>query len=374
MFVMRKNKTIAFFRYAPLYRSRIYELMNKKLNVDFLFCKDSAIKLQQMDYSILRNCYLSAVEKGKLESVHYETHISYKRLFSYQNIILAGNPKDLTVWLILILKSFFYNSSRIYLWTHGAYGNESILKRIIKRFFYKMSDGVLLYGNYAKKILVSKHIVPIDKLHVIYNSLDYDNQLILRNNQNISFIFREHFANDYFNIVIICRLTKRKQISLLIDAMALLANKNFDCNLTIIGDGEERGSLQEYVVSKNLSDRIWFYGACYDDNKTAEILYNADLCVSPGDIGLTAVHSMMFGTPVITHNDFTTQGPEFECIISGETGCFFEKNNPLDLAYKIKEWLLAFHERNVVREKCYHIVDSFYNPHVQIKILREILK
>ena len=54
----------------------------------------------------------------------------------------------------------------------------------------------------------------------------------------------------------------------------------------------------------NLQDQIWFYGACYDESKLGELIFNADLCVSPGNVGLTAVHSMGYGTPVITHNNF----------------------------------------------------------------------
>lgn len=80
--------------------------------------------------------------------------------------------------------------------------------------------------------------------------------------------------------------------------------------------------LQQQVKSYNLANNIWFYGACYDEIKNAALIYNADLCVSPGNVGLTAMHSMVFGTPVITHNDFKWQMPEFEAIEPGKTGDF----------------------------------------------------
>lgn len=54
----------------------------------------------------------------------------------------------------------------------------------------------------------------------------------------------------------------------------------------------------------------------------AEFIYNADLCVSPGNVGLTAMHSLVFGCPVITHNCFEWQMPEFEAIQPGITGDF----------------------------------------------------
>lgn len=57
----------------------------------------------------------------------------------------------------------------------------------------------------------------------------------------------------------------------------------------------------------------------------AELIYNADLCVAPGNIGLTAMHAMMFGCPCISHNDFSWQMPEFEAIVPYKTGNFLKE-------------------------------------------------
>ncbi len=79
-------------------------------------------------------------------------------------------------------------------------------------------------------------------------------------------------------------------------------------------------------IDKNQSKgRIWLYGACYDEEIIGELIFNAQLCVSPGNVGLTAMHSLVYGTPVITHNNFSNQSPEFEAIIDGKTGSFSKK-------------------------------------------------
>ncbi|MEZ4897633.1 MAG: hypothetical protein R2806_12390 [Saprospiraceae bacterium] len=67
------------------------------------------------------------------------------------------------------------------------------------------------------------------------------------------------------------------------------------------------------------------------NTKLSTFFYNSAVCVSPGNIGLTGVHSMSFGCPVISHNNFVEQMPEFEIIREGETGYFFQQNNILDL-------------------------------------------
>ena len=71
------------------------------------------------------------------------------------------------------------------------------------------------------------------------------------------------------------------------------------------------------IVFREIIARI--IGECYSEETNAKLIYNADLCVAPGNIGLTAIHVMMFGCPAITHNDFKWQMPEFEAIKSMET-------------------------------------------------------
>lgn len=82
---------------------------------------------------------------------------------------------------------------------------------------------------------------------------------------------------------------------------------------------------------------MWFYGACYDEKQIAEFLYNADLCVSPGNVGLNAMHAMTFGCPVIRHSNMVAQMPEVEAIEDGLTGTYFEENNIESLAQSIKK-------------------------------------
>ena len=366
--------TIVFFRYAPIYRSCIYQFMSRELDVDFLFCENSKINIKQMDYSLLKKCDLSAKERGSLNSLHFESNIPWRRLFKYRNIITTGNPKDLTVWMILLCNILFKKRSNVFLWTHGAYGNEGTIKKIIKKIMYRMSSGVFLYGNYAKDILLNYRLIGEKKLHVIFNSLNYDEQLVLRKNCMQSNVFREHFGNENNNIIIICRVTKAKKIDMLLEAVVLLKNKGFNYNVTVIGDGEALNDLVTYSEANNINDSVWFYGACYDDSVTAELLYNSDVCVSPGEVGLTAIHSMMFGTPVITHDDFCAQGPEFESIKPGVTGDFFKKNNVSSLANTIELWFKNDKDRENIRESCYKIVDNYYNPHKQIEILKSVLK
>jgi glycosyltransferase involved in cell wall biosynthesis len=119
---------------------------------------------------------------------------------------------------------------------------------------------------------------------------------------------------------------------------------------------------------------VWFYGACYDERQIAELIYNADLCIAPGNIGLTAMHSLVFGCPAISHNDFKWQMPEFESIHPGITGDFFEMGNVESLADIISRWF-AEHKgkREEIRQACYNEIDTYWTPEFELSVLKNAL-
>jgi glycosyltransferase involved in cell wall biosynthesis len=141
----------------------------------------------------------------------------------------------------------------------------------------------------------------------------------------------------------------------------------------MIGDGKDRKDLEQLAVDLKLNDRVWFYGACYEEATIASLLYNADVCVSPGEVGLTAMHAMSYGTPVITHNDFSQQMPEFEAIIPRQTGSFFERDNVESLSEVLNDWLhLHPVKSETVVKACFDVIDTYYNPNYQIKFLKQL--
>ena len=100
--------------------------------------------------------------------------------------------------------------------------------------------------------------------------------------------------------------------------------------------GETKEDLETLTRNLGLEDSVWFFGPCYDEQELGDMIYNADLCISPGNVGLTAMHTMVFGTPVLTHNDYPHQMPEFEAIQDEKTGTFFKAGDSASLADSIR--------------------------------------
>lgn len=357
---------------ASHYRKAVFLLMDQTFKMDYLFGM-SLGDIKQMDTSLLKG----HVEKTKTVHLwgrwYWQPGLVRKLFHPYDRFLLVCETRALSTWVFGLFARLLGKSKRVFFWSHGWYGKETCFEKMIKKLLFRLpGGGVFLYGNYARDLMIKEGFNP-EKLFTIHNSLDYDKQLVLRKHIEASGIFLEHFGNNNKVIIIIGRLNERKQLHLLLEALRNLKQKGKEYNVVFVGNGEEREKLERLVIMYKLAAQVWFYGSCYDEAINAELIYNADLCVMPGDIGLTAIHCLMFGTPCITHNNFSHQGPEFEVIKSGLTGEFFLHNNVTDLEEAILRWFTRHFNREEVRQACYREIDDQWTPQFQIEVLKRHL-
>ena len=351
------------------YREPIFTLMDQTFDVDWHFgtLRETSIKL--MNIAKLKN----ATQHQTWYLGNFSWLNGYiTQLFKYQDFLISGESYNISCWLFLFLCKVF-TRKKIYLWTHGFYGKENRLEAFLKNIQYGLADGIFTYGDYARQLMMRQGNSG-DTIWPIYNSLDYDKHIALRKLLRPTGIFTNHFENNNPVIIFIGRLTRVKRLDLLIDALSKLKERNEMYNVAIIGDGVEMENLTGLTKDYGLEKQVWLYGACYEETTNAELIYNADLCVAPGNIGLTVMHTMVFGTPAATHNNFPYQMPEFEAIQEGITGTFFEYNNAMSIADTISRWFDGpGKNRQKIRENCYTEIDTQWNPYFQIEVLKEHL-
>lgn len=351
--------------YASHYREAIYKMINDELKVDFYFGDSKNLSIKKLDFNSLSNFKKELVTYEYRNFIWYvgSLHILCK---NYDTIVLTGDLRVLNNWIILVLARL--TGKRVYIWTHGWYGREGKAKKFLKKLFFNLSNKIFLYGNYAKELLIAEGLNAA-QLIPVFNSLNYDKQLMVRSRLKNTSIFKDHFQNDYSIIIFIGRVQKSKSLEQILDAMLLLRDQCLFFNFVLIGLEESSYDFRNEVFLRSLHDNVWLFGPCYDEDVIGELIYNADICVSPGSIGLTAIHSLMYGTPVLTHNDLTMQGPEFEAIKEGYNGAFFKKNNVKDLSEKIKIVV----EAQFSKEQCFEVVDIIWNPHNQVELFKKEL-
>lgn len=367
-----KKKVVMYFPYAASYRAPIYQLIDEEFECEWHFCSNAneRYKLRFMDYSKLKHLSFNHKEVYIYGDLKFSTGLGSIIIPKNGALIIPGNIRDLSTWLLMIKGKI--QRRKVFVWTHGFYGKENKVEILLKRIYYGLCDKCLVYGNRAKKLMYENHISQPDDIVVIYNSLDYDEEVARRSSIR-SGILRTHFSNQNPNIVFVGRLTRVKRLDMVIRAIYELKLKGKNFNAVFIGSGSEQEHLERITADLGLTEQIWFFGACYDEDVIGSVLNDSDLCISPGNVGLTAMHMLNYGVPVITNNNYNTQMPEFEAIQEGKTGAFFEENNLQSLVDTVIQWVESIEEPKTVKNNCYKTIDTYYNPHKQLEILKQII-
>lgn len=359
---------------AAHYRAPIYHLMAKELGCEFCFGDSIGDDIKKMDYASVPTKVIEVHNVRLGHGLTWQKGITKLLSMDYDRIIYVGETRCLSTWWSLI-RGRFCRNKKTYVWTHGWYGKETEFEKVMKKIFFRLpTGGVFLYGNYARELMINEGFKP-ERLFVIHNSLDHDSQIEIRKLLSSKPIYTNHFQNNDSNLFFVGRLTKQKRLDMALKAMALLKDRGENYNMTFIGGGDMQNDLELLANELGIKNNVWFYGPCYDEKVLGEMIYNADLCVAPGNIGLTSMHTLVFGTPAITHNDFPYQMPEFEAIREGETGTFFIRDSVESLAENIGKWFTEKSgKREEVRKACMEEIDNYWTPQYQIEVLREGLK
>lgn len=293
----------------------------------------------------------------------------------FDAVIFLGNAYFLSTWVGALVARL--KGAKVYMWTHGVLKPESGAKGLIRKCFYRLADGILLYGHRAKQLLIQQGFAQ-SRLHVIYNSLDYAQQQLAMADLSPDRIRQVRaelqFSDSDRVIIATARLTKEKQFDLLLRAAQLLIRENPSYKLLIIGDGPYLGGLRQLAIDLGIPHHVVFWGACYEEQEIATFMSLADIAVVPGDVGLSCIHSLTYGIPMITHDRLDKHGPEFEAIIEDETGGFYEFGNIESLAEVIEHWCSKVGaERAAVGNRCKRIVAEHYNPEFQCREINRIV-
>jgi glycosyltransferase involved in cell wall biosynthesis len=295
----------------------------------------------------------------------------------YDVVIFLGQYSSMSTWIGAVLARI--TGKQVLMWTHGFIKprKDGWVKRQIRKAFYRLAHKHLIYNHHARLNAIQLGFNPND-LYVVFNSLDYARQLELRNqidDQARQQVLRRLFTNpDLPTLLWIGRLTSSKRLDMIPTAMHCLEQRGLEVNALFIGDGPERDELIRQAHDLDLDDRVNFYGACHNEEELAPLISACDLCTAPGAIGLTAMHAFAYGTPCLTHDNPEAQGPEFEAIIPGKTGLLYRHNDMEDFVNRIEEWLSQPKSRQAVREACYAIVDTYYNPEYQVRTIAAAVK
>ena len=202
-------------------------------------------------------------------------------------------------------------------WGHGISPQSDALSIRLRVWLSRLADALIFYEATQRKKFVAWGVAP-EKTFVAPNSIE---------TEQITPLVTSRSREERNRILYIGRLTERKKVDLLIRGFARVCPQlPPDTLLTIIGDGPERQTLEQVATHSGVSERVEFVGAVYQQERLAPWFNTAWASVSPGAIGLSAVHSLAYGVPLlIARNE--AHGPEIGAIVEGAHGFFFRSDD-----------------------------------------------
>lgn len=359
------------FNLGPHYRFPIYAQIAATFDAHFFLGDEGNASMKVFRYEDLPGF------KGRMSHIsfggkwYWQSNMLRLAFKNYSRFIITGEPYCVTTWFFLIMSKLL--GKRSIAWTHGWYGREYGIKKVIKKAYFKLFDDIMCYNDYGNRQLIEQGF-NASHIFTIANSLDSEKQRIIRNQLKSTDIFYKHFGNNAPVIIYCGRIQKVKKIDMLVKALSVLRQREVFVNLLLVGKDVDNVNLPATISALGLDKQVWIYGPCFDELKLAEFFYNSSVCVSPGNVGLTCIHSLTYGCPVITHDDFPTQMPEFEAIVPGKTGDFYRNGDIQDLVDKIQCWVLkSVEEREQIRSFAFYEIDHKWSVDCQIGVLKRIL-
>lgn len=280
----------------------------------------------------------------------------------WRAIILLGSPYYLTNLIVAAVCKV--KGIPLFFWTHGARPASTPLKNLLMSLALASADAVFVYGRNAVA-QIARRWLPSKKFVVVYNSL---NALAHRNVGDLGSCERVVSGQkSVFTAIFVGRLVSRKRIDLLIRAADIVRSNGKFLRVLIVGDGPEQGVLQELVRTLGLDELVEFRGACYEEEQLKVEFEKSDFSVVPHAAGLSVLHAMAYGLPVITDDDYSAHGPEVEVLEDG-VNCLIYRKGSLDGLVQAVDRMMCDYA-NIVDYSRMREVVSLFSPANQVELM-----
>ncbi len=127
---------------------------------------------------------------------------------------------------------------------------------------------------------------------------------ILPNGPSVTPVMTRHALGDPVQLLFVGRLSKQKNLPLLVDAIALATRSGMRVKLTVVGEGDQREDLVARIEQSNLRDVVELKGKVTGDALAREYA-RADvflLTSSRESFGIVLVEAMQAGLVVVAPN------------------------------------------------------------------------
>lgn len=285
-------------------------------------------------------------------------------------VVLTGvDPHIISnLWISVFCRLF--TKIKVIWWGHADINKKVSFGKVFRLFFFNLANGIFTYNLIGKRniqAIVNKNIY----IEAIRNCIN-DGEYGFNHQRRIDSIGKD---DKLITILFSGRITPEKRLDILIDSLSLLKLKDFKFRCFVIGDGIDQYEIEKQANLLELGNDIEFVGAKYQE-ECYPYFEQADLFVLPGKVGLSIIHGLSYGLPVITSDKIEIHSPEYEIINPGFNGDFFEGYAASGLAEKICLWSdkIRADRINIMKQCISSIIENGYTPDAMSKKMIDIFR
>jgi glycosyltransferase involved in cell wall biosynthesis len=220
------------------------------------------------------------------------------KLWNYLLLYIRIIPEIIKADFVYIFYPTSYRYVAIMSWLmrtkYGIYirGEQGIMSKL-SHFIYNKAHAVFTVTNqftsYVNNITSKEHAYTIRPM------IPYTEKDVISD--------REYKVAEQFKILYLGRVTDDKGIMELMQAVKLLKEKNYNFELTVVGDGGFMPDIREFIQNHQIDDTVRLIGAIDDSTLVAHYYKSSDIYILPTyheGFPRTLYEAMIFGTPIIT--------------------------------------------------------------------------
>jgi glycosyltransferase involved in cell wall biosynthesis len=354
----------------PHYREGFYDRLLSRPDCDVkIYCQE---KIPGAGFKTIHTKYPQAVNLIKFFSLKNEKFVfqflPWRKIMKESDVIfVSGNPRVLSdvifgTFLLLMKKN-------VVLWTTGHSFRANPITEKIRFAWSKLFKYIFVYTDkevdylrtrgFKKNIIIGMNNgldqTKIDEIATKW-TVNKKQEWLKQNN-----------LTDQTLILSCARLIEKNRFDLFVDAIPAIVKNIPDLKWCIIGDGEEKKRLQDKVRQLNVEKYIKFAGKIEKEEELAPWFLTASAFIHPAAIGLSMMHALGYGIPVVTHSKEELHGPEFAAFKENETGVSYQINDSKSLADAVVRLLENQDFLLQMKKKSLQLARNEYNVDIMLE-------
>ncbi|MDQ3041745.1 MAG: glycosyltransferase [Acidobacteriota bacterium] len=214
------------------------------------------------------------------------------------------------------------------------------------KYIYGFADSIICQSDFMRDDIERNLQVSAEKLHRIYNPVDFEQIDRLADEPTADF-----FCNEGVQLIAVGRLAYEKAYDILLKAFAIVKRTNPLATLSFFGEGDDRNALENLTRDLQLNGSVYFRGFQsnpYSYMKQADIFILSSRYEGFSNV---LVESLACGTPVVATD---CPSANREVIEEGVNGWFAENENVESLAETINRAIIERRNLNsvTIRRSC----------------------